>query len=71
MMSPPTAVVEALPYFVGGDPADARNVVKECKDLLEGDGSMLVHVVGLVLRFSFFFMYIYFYFYLFLFSCVY
>ncbi|CAM9655874.1 unnamed protein product [Pylaiella littoralis] len=46
MMSPPTAVVEALPYFVGGDPADARNVVKECKDLLEGDGSMLVHVVG-------------------------
>lgn len=46
LVSPPTALVEALPYFVGGDPTDASNVVEGCKDLLEGDRSMLVHVIG-------------------------
>lgn len=47
-MSPPTALVEALPHFVGEDPADASKVVKEYKELLEGDRSMLVHVIGWV-----------------------
>lgn len=45
-MSPPTALVEALPHFVGEDPADVSNVVKGYKELLEGDRSMLVHVIG-------------------------
>ncbi|CAN0147235.1 unnamed protein product, partial [Scytosiphon promiscuus] len=46
LVTPPTAVVEALPHFVGEDPGEVRNVVKEYKDLLEGDRSMLVHVIG-------------------------
>ncbi|CAM9550164.1 unnamed protein product [Ectocarpus sp. 6 AP-2014] len=46
LVSPPTALVEALPQFVGEDPVDIANVVKEYKDLLEGDRSMLVHVIG-------------------------
>lgn len=46
LMSPPTALVEALPHFVGEDPTDMSNVVKEYKELLEGDRSMLVHVIG-------------------------
>lgn len=46
LVTPPTALVEALPHFVGEDLADVSNVVKEYKELLEGDRSMLVHVIG-------------------------
>lgn len=46
LVDPPTPLVEALPYFVGEDPADVAKVVEEYRQLLHGDRSMLVHVIG-------------------------
>lgn len=42
----PTDVVEALPHFVGDSPSDVDRVVKEYRELLSGDRSMLVHIIG-------------------------
>ena len=44
--TPPAAVVEAVPHFVGDDPSDVSRVVKEYKELLSEDRSMLVHIAG-------------------------
>lgn len=46
LITPPTAVVEALPHFVGEDPSGVSRVVAEYKELLSGDRSMLVHIIG-------------------------
>ncbi|CAN0400908.1 unnamed protein product, partial [Laminaria digitata] len=46
LTTPPTAVVEALPQFVGEDPSDVSRVVEEYKELLQSDRSMLAHIIG-------------------------
>ena len=46
LTSPPTAIVEAIPHFVGEDPSDVSRVVEGYKELLRGDRSMLAHIIG-------------------------